>query len=173
MSIRRPFSVLSAAGTAAHHGFEVRAGVGLVFEPFLDRGGALALWSALLPATATAAAFGGRDFDRPLAAGTAAALAGGVVHYVQWPWRLRRGVPMLTEAEGLRPDQLPAYNAVLLTWIAASAIALARETPRSAWRETIVGLLSGIPLLFSARHHFAWAREQAQKEPEKWSPALR
>ena len=104
---------------------------------------------------------------------TAAGLAGGIVHYVQWPWRARGGIPMLTEAEGLRPDQLPAYNTILLTWIAASAAALVREAPTDAWREMLAGLLSGFPLLLSARHHFAWAREQALKEPEKWSPALR
>jgi hypothetical protein len=32
---RRPFTALTAIGTAAHHTFEVSAGVGLVFEPFL------------------------------------------------------------------------------------------------------------------------------------------
>ena len=57
------------------------------------------------------------------------------MHYVQWPWRARGGIPMLTEAEGLRPDQLPAYNTILLTWIAASAAALVREAPTDAWRE--------------------------------------
>jgi hypothetical protein len=28
-------------------------------------------------------------------------------------------------------------------------------------------------LLASAQHHFRWAREQAELEPERWSPALR
>jgi hypothetical protein len=39
----RPFSALTALATAGHHGFELHAGVGLVFEPFLGRRGALAL----------------------------------------------------------------------------------------------------------------------------------
>jgi hypothetical protein len=27
-------------------------------------------------------------------------------------------------------------------------------------------------LLASAQHHFRWAREQAKRDPERWSPAL-
>ena len=36
--VRRPFTALTAVGTGAHHAFEMRSGVGLVFEPFLGRG---------------------------------------------------------------------------------------------------------------------------------------
>ena len=54
---RRPFTVLGALGTAAHHTFEVRAGVGLVFEPFIGRRGAVAMWSGSLPAWALAGWF--------------------------------------------------------------------------------------------------------------------
>jgi hypothetical protein len=171
--VRRPFSVLAAAGTAAHHGFELRAGVGLVFEPFLGRRGALALWGVALPAYALAAAFGGRRHDRNLALQNGASLIGGVIHYLEWPWEWRRGVPTLVKAEGLRDDQVPAYDAVLKLWLGASALAMLRETGPGSWPWAIAGLLTGIPLRASARHHFAWAREQARKEPEKWSPALR
>ena len=34
-------------------------------------------------------------------------------------------------------------------------------------------MLLGEPLRRSARHHFRWAREQAIKDPERWSPVLR
>ena len=93
--IRRPWSVLAAAGTAAHHGFELRAGVGLVFEPWLRRRGA------------------GR----------------------------RRGTGPRDRTGGvaLRPRRC-----------------LARFEP----------------LRRSVRHHFAWAREQARRDPAHWSPAL-
>jgi hypothetical protein len=57
--IRRPGRVLAAAGTAAHHGFELRGGVGLVFEPWLGRRGALAAWGVALPLWAVVAAAGG------------------------------------------------------------------------------------------------------------------
>jgi hypothetical protein len=171
--IRRPFGVLTALGTAGHHGFEYRAGVGLVFEPFLGRRRALALWWTLLPFGALTAAFGGRRHDKPLAFQAGAALAGGLIHYLEWPWEWRRGVPTLVEAEGLRPEQVPAYDAVLKFWLAASALAVGRETAPGAWPFALAGLLSGVPLRASARHHFAWAREQALREPEKWSPVLR
>ncbi len=37
----------------------------------------------------------------------------------------------------------------------------------------LVGVLLGKPLRRSARHHFRWTREQASKDPERWSPVLR
>ena len=171
--IRRPFGMLAALGTAAHHGFELRAGVGLVFEPFLGRRGAVAMWSVALPAWVLMAARGSRRFDGQLAFNAGSALAGALVHYAQWPWSLRNGLPTLDEAEGLTEDQLPAYNAILWGWLAAATLALASETPRAAWPWALAGLATGEPLRRSASHHFAWARRQAELEPERWSPALR
>ena len=37
----------------------------------------------------------------------------------------------------------------------------------------IAGAINFPILLASARHHFRWAREQAELDPERWSPALR
>ena len=48
MRFRRPFAAGSALGALAHHSFETRAGVGLVFEPELGRRGAIALWGVAL-----------------------------------------------------------------------------------------------------------------------------
>ncbi len=45
-SLRRPWTVLAAAGTAAHHGFELSQGVGLVLQPELGLRGAGALWGS-------------------------------------------------------------------------------------------------------------------------------
>jgi hypothetical protein len=156
----RPFGALTAVATAGHHGFELQAGVGLVFEPFLGRRGALALWGVALPAWLAMALAGDERYDRPLALNNALGLAGGIVHFVEWPWELRRGVPKLTAAEGLPPERLPAYNRVLHVWIAAGALALALETPRRAWPWALLGLALGEPLRRSARHHFRWLREQ-------------
>ncbi len=171
---RRPFTVMTALGTAAHHTFEVRAGVGLVFEPFIGRRGAIALWATGLPAWAAAAWLGeGEAIEKWLALNNGAGLAGGIVHFVAWPWELRGGIPQLVEAEGLTPAQLPAYNRVLQLWVLAGALALALETPRHARRWAFAGLLLGEPLRRSAIHHFRWAHEQAEREPERWSPVLR
>jgi hypothetical protein len=171
--IRRPFSALAALGTAAHHGFETRSGVGLVFEPFLGRRAATVMWSAAIPAWLLVAARGSSRWANWLAFNAGTSLAGSLVHFVVWPWSLKRGIPMLDAAEGLTDDELPAYNAILLSWMAASALALALETPRSARAAALAGLASGELLRRSARHHFEWARVQAERNPEAWSAALR
>jgi hypothetical protein len=171
---RRWFTALTALGTAAHHAFEVRAGVGLVFEPFLGRKGATALWTAGLPAWAAGAlAADGERVEKWLALNNGAGLAGGLVHFVEWPWEVRGGIPYLVQAEGMTAERLGAYNAVLHAWILAGALAVALETPRHALRWVIAGLLLGEPLRRSANHHFRWAREQAARDPEHWSPLLR
>jgi hypothetical protein len=79
---------------------------------------------------------------------------------------------MLDEAEGLSDEQLPAYNSVLWAWGITSVLSVLTETPRGARRFALAGLLNFPILLASAQHHFRWAREQARREPERWSPAL-
>ena len=46
------------------------------------------------------------------------------------------------------------------------------ETERGDRRWLALGLASAPGLRASARHHFAWAREQARRDPENWSPEL-
>jgi hypothetical protein len=71
------------------------------------------------------------------------------------------------------PDErVPAYNRVLQLWILAGALGLLAETPRRARPWALAGLALGEPLRRSARHHFRWAREQALREPDRWSPML-
>ena len=171
---RRPFTALTAIGTAGHHAFEVSAGVGLVFEPFLGRLGSRAFWAATLPAWIAGACFGRGDrVEKWLALNNGMGLSGGLVHFVEWPWELRHGIPHLTEAEGMTEERVPAYNSVLHLWIAAGTLALALETPQHARKWALAGLLMGEPLRRSARHHFRWAREQARRHPDRWSAALR
>jgi hypothetical protein len=169
--VRRPFSVLAALGTLAHHAFEVRSGVGLVFEPFLGRRGAIALWAAILPGYVAGGVTGRTAKLTALSNGMS--LSGSLVHYVLWPWELRGGLPTLTEAEGMTAAELPAYNRILQGWTVASALAVLTETPRDGRGWALAGLLAGEPLRRSAVHHFQWAAEQAEREPGKWSPALR
>lgn len=174
MRLRRPFAAGSVLGAIAHHGFETRAGVGLVFEPELGRRGAYALWGTLFPAMLLSAARPGRLNERLSAINAGIGAAGVAVHFAAWPWSLRRGLPMLDEAEGLTEEQLPAYNAVLWFWGVCSVLSLATEADRASRRAgLIVGAVNFPILLASARHHFRWAREQAELDPERWSPALR
>jgi hypothetical protein len=172
MRLRRPFAGASTLGLLAHNAFETRAGVGLVFEPQLGRRGAYGLWSVLIPLGLLATARDGRWAERLSAFNAGIGAAGVAVHFKAWPWSLHGGLPMLDEAEGLREDQLPAYNSVLWVWGIASALSLLTETPRNSRRFAIAGLLNFPILLASAQHHFRWAREQAKLEPERWSAAL-
>ena len=172
--IRRPFSVLSALGTAAHHSYELGSGVGLVLQPEVGLAGSVVLWGVQLPAWAVGAAFGGRRWDKTLALWAGTGLAGAVVHYVMWPWRRNRlGLPALTTAEGLSSAQLPAYNGILWAWAAASGLAVALEVPRGARRWAVAGLLTMPILRLSARHHFDWIRREAADQPAWWNRAFR
>jgi hypothetical protein len=172
MRLRRPFAAGSTLGLFAHNAFETGAGVGLVFEPQLGRRGAYTLWGALIPLGLVAAASGGKWAERLSALNAGIGVAGVAVHFKAWPWSSHRGLPMLDQAEGLREDQLPAYNSVLWAWGIASVVSLLTETRRGSRRFAVAGLLNFPILLASARHHFRWAREQAKLEPERWSAAL-
>jgi len=170
---RRPACVAAVAGMAAHHGFELGNGVGLVWQPELGLGPAAGLWVVGLVGWAAIAARGSKRWDRLLAVLSGAGIAGVVVHFTLWPWKRNRvGIPVLTEAEGLSPGLLPAYNAILQAWGLASLLSLAELDPRR-WRWALVGCAS-LPLLRrSARHHFTWATDQAANHPAWWNRGLR
>lgn len=170
--MRRPLHALTSAATAAHHGFELVAGTGLVFQPYLGLRGAAALWTVGLPGWFAAATRGSGAWDRPLAFLAGLSIGGAAVHFTLWPWERKAGIPILVEAEGLRPGQLPSYNAVLYAWALSALAALAMETPRGARKWALAGVLAAVPLRFSARHHFAWIRDQARYNPAWWNRAL-
>ncbi|MFN2590341.1 MAG: hypothetical protein ABR518_06195 [Actinomycetota bacterium] len=171
--MNRPLHVLTAAGAVAHHGFELAAGVGLVLQPRLGMAGAAALWGATLPGWAWLAARSPRGWDRVLSFLAGMSAAAGIVHYAMWPVRVEHGLPVLREAEGLRPCHMPAYNAVLYSWTAAAIAALATETPRGTRGWAVPGLVVPFVLRTEIRHHFDWVREQATTNPAWWNRALR
>jgi len=170
--VRRPLTALTALGAAAHHTYELGAGVGLVFQPQMGLPGSLAFWSANLPALAWAAARAPERYDKPLAFAAGTGLGGMAVHFTIWPWTVRRGVPVLTEAEGLSSEQLPAYHAILWLWALASIGAFVREVPRGSRRWFVLGALNALPFRASAKHHFRWAAEQARTNPAWWNRGL-
>jgi hypothetical protein len=169
----KPLNAVATLGTAAHNGFERWAGVGVVLEPWIGRRATNVLWSVVLPVSFVRA-LAGDDRDAPLLAFNAGiAIAGMGVHFVNWPWSRRGGVlPWLDEAEGLTPAQLPYYNAILWAWGLAGAGSVLLETRREHVKYAVAGIATAPLLLASARHHFAWAREQARRDPEHWSASL-
>jgi hypothetical protein len=173
-TVRRPWTAAAAVLTAAHHSFELSSGVGLVLQPELGLGPAGALWGAQIPAWIALAARGDRRWDKLLAAWSGAALGGAMVHFFLWPWRSNRwGIPVLTEAEGLRPSSLPAYNSLLYAWGAASALSIVRELTPGSRRWALLGLAT-LPLLRrSAQHHFSWLTHEAVTNPAWWNRGVR
>ena len=100
--MRRPLALAAALGTAAHHGYELGSGVGLVWQPELGLGWAAALWTAQLTGWVALAVRGSRRTDALLATFAGASLAGAAVHFILWPWEAGpAGLPVLTAAEGL------------------------------------------------------------------------
>jgi hypothetical protein len=108
---RRRLHLGAVAGTAAHHGFELFAGAGLVFQPYVGLAGTLAGWGAALPAWAALAVLAhrrasgeggaeatdagadpvgdvpqvGTAADAALAFLAGASLAGALLHFKLWP----------------------------------------------------------------------------------------
>jgi hypothetical protein len=170
--MKRPFHALAVAGTTAHHAYELSAGVGLVWQPFLGLPGSLAFWAVNLTAAFWMTQQPDDRFVKQRALALGSAFGGAAVHYTLWPWKLKGPPPVLTEAEGLSQEQLPPYNAILLAWAAAAALALARETPKGARRWFLLGAALAVPFRFSAAHHFKWAREKARTDPAWWNRGL-
>jgi hypothetical protein len=173
-NLQRPWTTLAAVGTAAHHGFELSQGVGLVSQPELGLWGAGALWGTQIPAWVALAARGGRRWDKVLAVWSGAALGGVVVHFLLWPWRCNKiGLPVLTEAEGIGASRLPAYNAILRIWFLASAMSIAREISPRDRKWALVGFAT-LPLLRrSAKHHFSWIVDEAATNAAWWNRGIR
>jgi hypothetical protein len=169
----KPFNALAAIGTAAHHGFERWAGVGVFLEPWLGRRKTNLFWSVVMPLWLYSA-LAGRHRDEPLLAFNAGvAIAGALVHFTDWPWSLRMGVfPWLDQAEGLPPERLTAYNTILWGWLVGGVASVVAETRRSHLKFAAAGVATAPLLRASARHHFQWAREQAERDPESWSRFL-
>ena len=103
--VRRPLHALTCLGTTAHHGFELVAGVGLVFQPYFGLGGAAALWSLSLPTWLGMATAGSRRWDRPLAFLAGISFGGAAVHFTLWPWTAERGPPLLLRCEQVDDPQ--------------------------------------------------------------------
>ncbi len=158
---------LVCAVTAAHYLFEVGGGSGLFLQRHLGLGGAGAFWTSLLSSWLTLAHRG--RAPKLLATAAGSALGTVVLHFDVWPWSVRRGLPLLEQAEGFSPSWVPSYNALLYAWSAASVAAIALDSPRGARRWALVGFLVTMPSKREALRHYAWVQEQAWVRPAWWN----
>ena len=167
------WNVLASLGAATHNGFERWAGVGLFLEPWIGRRGSNLLWGVVHPLSLWRGVFGSERGDVLLAFNAGVSIAGAGVHFVEWPWSLRFGfLPWLEEAEGFEPDLLGAYNTILWLWMLGGVGSALLETRREHYKWLAAGLATAPVLLASARHHFAWAKQQAQAGDPAFSEVL-
>ncbi|MFV0373619.1 hypothetical protein, partial [Microbacterium sp.] len=157
--MRRTFEVVTVGAVVAHHAIETAAGLGLPGEPFLGRRRAVFAWTGVFAANLLLLRRKGRLGEGLVGFANGAYQALALQHYVDSPWKLRFGVPVLTEAEGLPHESLAPYNAALLTVTASSTAAVIASRRHPA---VVIGHLLGLatlPLqLASARHHVGWFR---------------
>jgi hypothetical protein len=170
--MRRPLHALTFVGALAHHAFELSRGVGLVFQPELGLIGASTFWGIVFPCSILISARRSSRWDRLLAFSVGANLAAALLHFTLWPWDMRKGLPTLVDAEGLEPQDLPAYNAILHLWSIAAIAAIAVEVPRGLRGTALAGFLFTTPFRRHARNHFEWIAEQARENPAWWNRAL-
>ncbi len=113
---------------------------------------AAATLSTLADAGWVAIALADRRWDPTLALGPGTAMAAPALHYTLFPWRVRFGLPVLEEAEGLEGLPLAGYVALLYVW-GLSGVVATRQLPRSSRRWTLAGM--GLAVAFrqlAARH---------------------
>lgn len=165
----RAAHIAAGAGTTAHQALELAAGTGVIGAGVLGFPGATAASIALNTVWLTAATRN-RPPHRVLAALTGIAIGVPLLHFTIWPWERRRGVPVLTSAEGLPEAVLPAYNALLYAWCASGVVALATTPRRHRWIgiASTAGVLASRPIV---ARHFDWMRDAARTQPAWWNRA--
>jgi hypothetical protein len=158
--------------TAAHQLFELAGGSGVIGQHRLGLGPAAALSFLTDAAWVAMAVDDHRRWHRPLGVGAGTAVAAPVLHYTLFPWRLRFGVPVLEEAEGMRGVALAGYVALLYAWGASGVIAV-RQLPRSSRPWALVGVGLAVAFRQVASRHLVWVREEARTNPQWWNRAWR
>ena len=164
----RPGHVLAGSMTTTHQVLELALGTGIIGQAQAGFAGALAA-STALDAGWLYAATREDPPERLLAFGAGVAIMTPVLHFTLFHWRVRKGVPVLTEAEGLPGAVMPLYNAVLYAWAGAGLLAAVRDTPRRHLPFVILGILAVIAIRPMAQQHFAWIEREAVRNPRWWN----
>src|SRR4051812_45283341 len=118
----RPFHALAGLMCATHQSLELALGTGIIGQAQAGFPGAVAL-SVALDGGWVAAGLSRRSPERLQAYLAGIAVGVPFIHFTLWPWSVRRGVPVLDEAEGLPASAMGPYNAVLYAWAGAGILA--------------------------------------------------
>lgn len=169
MNSRRARLGLPGVMTAAHQALELGFGSGIIGQRHVGLAPAVAL-AVLADAGEVALALDRRRWDRTLAIAAGTAVAAPALHFTLFPWRLRFGVPVLDEAEGLHGGRLTVYVVVLYAWGAAGAAAAFAIPPgRRRWMFAGVAAAAGFRRL--AVEHLRWIADEAHRNPQWWNRA--
>jgi hypothetical protein len=168
----RPWTRLGVVSIAGHLGYELVAGVGVPLAPHLGVRAAAAAFA--LPAAAAYVPAGRLETphgDRTYAVANGFFLAAVISHYSSWPRVWRRGLPRLTECEGLEGPVIGPYN-VLLQVSAVSGV-LGLWENRSQWRWGIATAAVVTPILrWATPREYAYLVQQAAEQPRWWNRRL-
>jgi hypothetical protein len=167
----RRWTRLATVANGAHLFYELAAGVAI---PFASRTGpviAAAGWATGTVATYSAAGRRNRSWDGVFGLLNGVYLTAVIAHFAYWPKRWIRGVPYLTECEGLRGAVVAPYNGILYV-SGVAAVAGMFEHGRAGARGALVAVV-GVPLLLRLQAiEFRRLRVQAQRHPGWWNRRL-
>jgi hypothetical protein len=166
----RPFHAASGALTFAHQAVELGLGTGVIGQAQLGFPAAVAA-SLVMDIGWVAGALRRRPPDAALAFGAGVAVGVPFIHFTLWPWAVRKGVPLLTEAEGLPSTTMGLYNGILYAWAAAGLLAAAVDTPRRFRSVVPLGFLAVLGFRPIAQRHFAWIAREGSRNPQWWNRA--
>jgi hypothetical protein len=156
--------------TAVHQSVELGLGTGVIGQAQIGLPGSIAA-SVLMDASWIGFSLTRRRPDRALAYGAGVAVGVPIIHFTLWPWTIRRGAPVLTEAEGLPRSAMGVYNAILYLWGVAGVLAALRDTPRRYRWWSLAGLASVVGFRPVAKRHFDWIAGEAERNPAWWNRA--
>jgi hypothetical protein len=168
--VTRSGHFLAGAATTTHQVLELALGTGIIGQAQSSFGGALAA-STVMDVGWMYAATREKPPERLLAFGAGVAIMTPLLHFTLFPWELRRGIPVLTEAEGLPDSVMPLYNAILYGWAASGVLAAVKDTPRRHLPWVGAGILAVIAIRPTAKAHFTWMEKEAQRNPRWWNRA--
>ncbi|MFH5821526.1 hypothetical protein [Georgenia sp. AZ-5] len=148
----RPLTRLGLAGLGAHVFYELAAGVGMPGASVIGPVPAAGLWAAATVGGMRAARRWPPERDAAFAAVNGLGLAAVLGHLGGWPHRRTRlGLPWLTSCEGMGPERMPGYNAILYVSGAATALALLTEN-RAAGARWALASVALAPVLSPLQH---------------------